>query len=493
MYKMQRQNSSISKKLDRITKVAEILSLMEESHKTKEWIKKQIKKKSLKISVKLQMNSFQILNSCPDSFISDLLDTLKGKDLDDLGDINTFTKTFFWFFTDIVAGSNPTIPTKEQARKVVVLNELIARTETFQHRDPNSTVILPTGDGMAIGFSDSPEYPLRLSIQLHKILTEYNKSKRRQKDKVLLRIGIDIGPVYIIKDLNGQDNVWGPGIILTRRVMDLAGDQNIFCSSRYAEDVRVLSPEYKEIIHPIGDYSIKHGEQLNIFNIYGEGFGEKKTPRAKKITQKSETFEDTLKAKTVFLFNSIDIKLDVTDPKTMLSHHVWKWNLINLSDSPRDEIFYYLDGDSPKDFADMNVKIYDESGETADILNVSENKPTHKEFSVRLKKPLKPRQRKRFVTIEYDWEEPERTFFYKVPTDCKLFTYNFSIPKGIEIKNRVLKVDTELGYKWNADPPASIKFLPDKTTISWQGKNSTLQHRSNFCLIKLQYHGKVKT
>jgi len=468
---MQKQNSPTSKKLVRITKEAEILSLMEESHKNKEWLKRQIKKKSLKISVKLSMNSFQILNSCPDSFINDLLDTLKGKDLDDIGDINSFTKTFFWFFTDIVAGSNPTIASKEQARKVIVLNELIARTETFQNRDPNSTVILPTGDGMAIGFSDSPEYPLRLSIQLHKILTEYNKSQRRKKEKVLLRIGIDIGPVYIIKDLNGQDNVWGPGIILTRRVMDLAGDQNIFCSSRYAEDVRVLSPEYKEIMHPIGDYSIKHGEQLNIFNIYGDGFGEKKTPRTKKITQKSETFEDTLKTKTAFLFNAIDIKLDVIDPKTMLTHHVWKWNLINLSDSPRDEIFYYLDGDSPKDMADMNIRIYDEKGDEAEILNISANKPLHKEFSVRLKNPLKPRQRKRFVTIEYDWEEPERTFFYKVPTDCKLFTYNFSIPKGIEIKNRALKVDSELGYKWNADPPSSIKFLPDKTTITWQGKN----------------------
>ena len=30
-------------------------------------------------------------------------------------------------------------------------------------------------------------------------------------------------------------------------------------------------PEYKEIMHPIGDYSIKHGEKLNIFNIYGDG------------------------------------------------------------------------------------------------------------------------------------------------------------------------------------------------------------------------------
>jgi hypothetical protein len=303
---MQKADST-SQKLKRITKEAEILSLMEESHKTKEWIKKQIKKKSLKIPIKLSMNSFQILNSCPDDFLNHLIDSLKGHDIDDLGDINAFTKTFFWFFTDIVAGSNPTIPTKEQARKVVVLNELIARTDTFQNRDPNSTVILPTGDGMAIGFSDSPEYPLRLSIQLHKILSEYNKAIRRKDEKVLLRIGIDIGPVYIIKDLNGQDNVWGPEIILTRRVMDLAGDQNIFCSSRYADDVRMLSPEYKEIMHSVGDYSIKHGEQLSIFNIYGDGFGEKKTPKTKKIIRKTETFEGSLKSKTAFLFNEIDV------------------------------------------------------------------------------------------------------------------------------------------------------------------------------------------
>ncbi len=469
---MQKQNTSPdSRKLERVTKEAEILSLMEESHKTKEWIKKQIKKKSLKIPVKLSMNSYQILNSCPDKFLDYLIDSLKGRDIDDIGDINAFTKTFFWFFTDIVAGSNPTIPTKEQARKVVVLNELIKRTEIFQHRDPESTVILPTGDGMAIGFSGSPEYPLRLSIQLHKILNEYNKTKKRKDDKVLLRIGIDIGPVYIIKDLNGQDNVWGPGIILTRRVMDLAGDQNIFCSSRFAEDIRVLSPEYKEIMHPIGDHSIKHGEKLNIYNIYGENFGEKTTPKKKKIIQKSETFEQTLKSKTAFLFNTIDITLDVMDPKTMLTHHMWKWNLVNISDSPRDEVFYYLDGDTPKDFADMNVKVYDEEGNQADIRSLTENKPTHKEFSVRLKKPIKPRQRKRFVTIEYDWEEPDRTFFYKIPTECKLFTYNFTIPKGTDIKNRVLKVDTELGYKWNADPPSTIKYMKDSTQITWQGKN----------------------
>ena len=84
-----KSDSAVAKKLERITKVSEILSLMEESHKTKEWLKNQIKKKSLKIPVKLSMNSFQIIELCPDDFITYLLDSLKGRDIDDMGDIDT--------------------------------------------------------------------------------------------------------------------------------------------------------------------------------------------------------------------------------------------------------------------------------------------------------------------------------------------------------------------------------------------------------------------
>jgi len=455
---------------DIISKMAEILALMEESQKTKNWLFQQIKQKKLKISAKRSMNSFQILNLCPEQFLSDLLNSLKSKDIDDIGDIKSITKTFHWFFTDIVAGSNPTIPSIEQAKKIVVLNELIKRTETFKRRDPETTVILPTGDGMAIGFADSPEYPLRLSIQLHKSINQYNKTQRG-KEKVLLRIGIDIGPVYVIRDLNDQNNVWGPGIILTRRVMDLAGDMNIFASKRIAEDVRALSPEYKEILHPIGDYSIKHGEQLQIYNIYGEGFGNKIAPKKSKLVKQKETFEETLRSKTAFLFNTIDIKLDVQNPKTMLTHHEWIWNLINVSDEPRDQIFYYLDGDAPKDFPDMNVRVTDEEENELDIIALSENKPTHKEFNVQMKKPIKPRQRNRYLKLQYDWEEPERNFFYKLPTDCKKFSYQFTIPRGVDIKNRILKVDTELGYKWIADPPPIIKYSKEGTKITWEGNN----------------------
>ena len=43
---------------------------------------------------------------------------------------------------------------------------------------------------MAIGFADSSEKPLRLAIELHKLLNKYNKT-RPEKDRMYLRIGID--------------------------------------------------------------------------------------------------------------------------------------------------------------------------------------------------------------------------------------------------------------------------------------------------------------
>lgn len=452
---------------EKIANIAEILGIFEETHRRKDWLLEQIKKHRLKVSVKPTMNSFEILKLCPAVFISHLLRVLKGADIEGFEDVLTLTKTYHWFFTDIVAGSNPNIPTKDQTHKVMVLNELISRTEIFKKRDPESTVILPTGDGMAIGFSDSPEKPLRLAIELHKALNRYNEL-RRGKEKLLIRVGIDMGPVYFIKDLTGRDNVWGPGIIITRRVMDLGGEMNIFASARIAEDVRKLSPEYKEIMHPIGDYSIKHGEQLLLYNIYGEGFGNKIAPRKAKL-QKS-TLEREIKNVNNFSFNNIEVMLEVTEPKTMLTHHTLIWNIVNIAKEPKNQIFYYLDGDTPKDFPDMNVTVKDEKGNKLNILSLVSNKPYHKEFNVQLNRPLKPKQ-KRILKLEYDWEEPERNYFYKFASDCKQYKYLCSIPKGIEVRNRILKVDTETGYKVHATPTSTIKYLDDRTEISWGKAN----------------------
>lgn len=461
------QEKTSENDVEKIAHIAEILGLLDETNLGKDWLLQEIKKSRLKLQVKPTMNSFQILKTCPVDFILRTLHALKGDDFEDFGDVKTLTKTYHWFFCDIVAGSNPTIATKDQVRKVVVLNEVVARTETFKNRDGGSAVILPTGDGMAIGFGDSAEKPLRLAIEVHKGLSKYNQH-RKGKEKLLIRIGIDMGPVYFINDISGRANVWGPGIILTRRVMDLAADMQILASSRIAEDIRKLSPEYKAILHPIGDYSIKHGEQLYLYNIYGDSFGNKAAPRKSKIGKKN--LEQDIKTVNNFLFNNIEIGVEVIEPKTMLVHHTWIWNVVNISKEPKAQIFYYLDGDTPKEFADMNVTVKDERGNKQEILALNSNKPYHKEFNVQLSRPIKPKQKK-ILILEYDWEEPERTFFYRFASDCKKFKYFFSIPKGVELKTRVLKVDTETGYKIHASPPPAVKYLDDKVEMTWSKTN----------------------
>ena len=459
-----RQNNT--KVIDKNSKIAEILGLLEESGKGKNWILQEIKKHKIKTQIKITLNSFEILKNCPNGFISYLLRILKNDGFENFPDIKTLTKTYHWFFTDIVGSANPAILTKDQASKVWALNELVGRTETFRQRNLKSDVMNITGDGMVIGFNDSPEKPLRLAMELQKIISKYNELKKG-KDKLNIRIGIDTGPVYFIKDLTGKDNFWGPGIIMARRVMDLARPMQILASSRIAEDIRKLSPENKSIMHYIGEYKIKHGEKLLLFNIYGDGWGNKLAPTGKIDAKKIDEGPNPIK----FLFPKIELKLEITNLKSMMTHHTWIWHLVNITNEPLDQVSYYLEGDVPKDFADINVVIKDEENKKLKIMSINVNKPYHKEFIVKLNKPIKPNQKSRFLKLEYDWEEPERNFLYTLSTDCKKFKYMLTTPKELEIKQRVLKVDPGTRYKVHASPPSEMKYLKNRTEVSWQASN----------------------
>jgi hypothetical protein len=449
--------------LSKQKKIAEILGMLTEKRLGRGWVIKEIKRHHLKIPLKTTLNSFEMLSFCSPDFITKLHRALKGDDFTGLEDVQTLTKTYHWLFTDIVGGSNPTIPTNDQVRKIVALNELMARTETFRNRDTKSTVILPVGDGVAVGFGDSPEEPLRLAIELHKALYRYNESKN-SKEKLAIRVGIDMGPIYFVKDLNGKNNVWGPGIILTRRVMDLCGEMNIFASARIAEYIRKLSPEYETILHPIGDYSIKHGEELGIYNIYGNGFGNKAAPRKAKIA--APNLQRDIRRENNFSFNDIEVTLEILDPKTWLTRHTLVWNVINNSKEPKGQVFYSLDGDAPKEFGDMNVLVKDDHNNTLEILSVNVNNPYHKEFNVQLNRPINPKQKKTII-LQFDWEEPKRTYFYSLTSGCKHFGFSLRAGNEVQLCPKILLVNPETGSKIEASPPHSITNDKDKTVMEW--------------------------
>jgi class 3 adenylate cyclase len=455
--------------LEKNAAILEIIGLLEQSHMGKEWVAEQLRLKRQKVPVNPAMTIVDLLRSCDHDFIFYLRELLKAKE-EGIDAPPALTRTYHWFFTDIVGSSDPTMAANEQVSKIIALNKIVERTETFRQRDPETTLVLPTGDGMAIGFADSAEKPFMLAFEVHKALYDFNKA-RKQKDRVKIRIGLDTGPVYLVKVINGNENVFGPGIVMARRVMDLAREMNILASSRFATDVKNLRPEYRRYMHEAGDYDIKHGEKVFIYNIYdGKEIGSKKAPDPDK-KQKSPDSDGFSPAASRFLFNHIGLELEVKDVKTMLTHHVYDWNVINVSDKPVERIFYYIDGDVPRSFPDLNVTVKDEDGRELEILSLNANKPYHKAFFVKASRPIKPKEKGRMLRMEFDWEEPDRHFVYDFASDCKKFDYLLKVPKGMEINQKVVKINKMSGDMILASTPAAVQYLPDKTLVTWSAKN----------------------
>ena len=437
--------------------ILEILGIMEERGISKDFILQEIKKRRIR-GIRPAMAASNILKESPLDFILHLFNLLKGT-VPILPSVLPPTRNYHWFYTDVVASSNPKITTREQVHKIMVLNELLSRTESFRQHDPKSIVILPSGDGYAIGFSDSLESPLRLAIELHKLMNEYNESKAN-KDKVYIRSGIESGIVYFMKDLSGNNTVWGPGIIMARRVMDLGEKMHILTSEGIAKELGRLSPENKSIMHPIGNYPVKWEGQLEIYNVYEEGKFGNKNPPTKPPDVPSKNFR----------FDRVELILDIKNPKTMMAHHTQVWNLVNVSNEPKDLIHYNIDGDTPRNFIDLHVSVKDGKDKKLKILSLNAQNPLHKEFNIKLDRPIKPDSTK-FLKLEWDWEEPNRNYIYKFASECKKFKYVINISKKTELKQRILKIKPDTGEVEYASPPPVVRYRNGKTQVSWERSN----------------------
>jgi KaiC/GvpD/RAD55 family RecA-like ATPase len=183
-----------------------------------------------------------------------------------------------FFFIDIVGLSDPTLSVKKQVQKIQILNELIHSCDSFRNASTGKKIILPTGDGTAIGFLSNPEIPLELGIQLHHKMHAYNQQKYNE-DSIGVRIGLGSGPVFTVSDLNNVQNIWGPGIILARRVMDAGDNGHILIAEKLAEELISLKDEYRKVINLISNkYKIKHGQEIKLYSAYSDDFGNPTIP-----------------------------------------------------------------------------------------------------------------------------------------------------------------------------------------------------------------------
>jgi len=82
-----------------------------------------------------------------------------------------------------------------------------------------------------------------------------------------MRLGINLGPVRLVKDINGQPNIIGDGINVAQRVMSFSEPGQILVSRSFYEVVSCLSEGYGRLFHYEGSRTDKHVREHEIYTV----------------------------------------------------------------------------------------------------------------------------------------------------------------------------------------------------------------------------------
>ena len=155
-------------------------------------------------------------------------------------------------FLDIVEYSKK--PVSEQLQLKQAFNAILAgAVAQVPARD---RIILDTGDGAAITFLGDPEDALFAAMSI-----------RDSIGSLPVRIGVNLGPVRLLKDLNGQMNIIGDGINVAQRVMGFAYPGQLLVSRSFYEVVSRLSRDYTKLFTHAGLRTDKHVREHEVYAI----------------------------------------------------------------------------------------------------------------------------------------------------------------------------------------------------------------------------------
>src|SRR5438105_8762906 len=176
-------------------------------------------------------------------------------------------------FIDIVGYS--TRLTDQQQGLVDRLNQAVRSSDEFNRAAAAGRLKkIPTGDGMALIFHDSPEQPVECAIEISRVLKHH--------PDLPVRMGVHSGPVSALTDVNGRVNAAGIGINVAQRLMDCGDAGHILLSKRVAEDLQ-QNGRWRPHLRDLGEVEVKHGDRVHVFNFYTDDAGN--SDRPKKLIQ----------------------------------------------------------------------------------------------------------------------------------------------------------------------------------------------------------------
>jgi len=207
-------------------------------------------------------------------------------------------------FIDIVGYSKLLI--NEQSEQIQKLKEIVRGTEQFRLAEAEGKLLrLPTGDGGALVFRNSPEAPVLCALEISKELKNH--------PKLHVRMGIHSGPVNEVVDLNEQSNIAGAGINMAQRVMDCGDAGHILVSKRVADDLEQYR-QWRSLLHELGEAEVKHGLRISLLNLYGEETGNPELPeKFRQAKAKGQTAPGAAPAKSVAVLPFVNMSADKHD------------------------------------------------------------------------------------------------------------------------------------------------------------------------------------
>ncbi len=160
-------------------------------------------------------------------------------------------------FIDMVAWS--ALSVDEQVGAKQQFNALLVRVLQGIPRD--RYLVMCTGDGAALCFLGDPEEALDCMLLLRDLVGS------RPAGSLALRIGLHLGPVRVVTDLNDRVNVVGDGINVAQRVMSFAQSRELLVSGPLHACLAPISERRAGQFRFLGQRQDKHGRLHELYTV----------------------------------------------------------------------------------------------------------------------------------------------------------------------------------------------------------------------------------
>ena len=160
-------------------------------------------------------------------------------------------------FLDLVAYSRHAV--EQQVALKERVNDLL--TKALKGVPQASRILMDTGDGVATCFLGDPEEALQSALLLRGLLLQkYGKM-------LSVRIGVHLGPIRIVFDVNQRANVVGDGINVAQRIVDFAQPHQIVVSRAFYEVISRITDNAAGVFSPLGPHLDKHLRSHDIYAV----------------------------------------------------------------------------------------------------------------------------------------------------------------------------------------------------------------------------------